>query len=138
MHMWARPRIWHRGLGRHQCIQSVVDASLARNMKQRICAVELTLSSARESPTRCSRHSICVAASGRYQVKTLLQAVMYFEKVFEVARSVGDAAVLDAARYNLGVAAAAAAKDAYFATVDADLGRLLNWKSLRVPFAEAA
>lgn len=67
-----------------------------------------------------------------------VQAVMYFEKFFEVARSIGDTRVLDTARFNLAVARAAAARPAFLAAVTGDLGALLNWKNLRVPLTEVA
>ena len=65
-----------------------------------------------------------------------MQAVLYFEKFFEAARSVGDMRVLDVARCNLGIARAAATKDDFMAVVTGDLDALLNWKTLRVPFVE--
>lgn len=67
-----------------------------------------------------------------------VQAVSYFEKFFEVARSLGDARMLDAARVNLGVARAAAWREAYLGVVGGDVDALLHWKNLRVPFTEAA
>jgi hypothetical protein len=62
---------------------------------------------------------------------------MYFEKFFEVARSVGDARVLDVARFNLGVARGTALRAEYLSTVTGSLEKLLHWKNLRVPFTEA-
>jgi hypothetical protein len=62
---------------------------------------------------------------------------MYFEKFFEVARSVGDVRVLDVARFNLGIARGTAWQPEYLSTVTGSLGKLLHWKNLRVPFADA-
>ena len=67
-----------------------------------------------------------------------MQAVTYFEKFFEAARCAGDGAMLDVARVNLGVARAAAWREAYLGVVSADVDALLHWKNLRVPFTEAA
>ena len=64
------------------------------------------------------------------------QAVMYFEKFFEVARSMGDSHVLDVARFNLGVARGTAWQADYLKIVDGDVPTLLNWKNLRIPFTE--
>jgi hypothetical protein len=61
---------------------------------------------------------------------------MYFEKFFEVARSIGNMQVLDVARFNLGIARGTAWQADFLATVDGDLTKLLNWKNLRVPFTE--
>ena len=63
---------------------------------------------------------------------------MYFEKFFEVARSIGDMRVLDVARFNLARARAAATRPALLHAVAHDLPALLNWKNLRVPLVEAA
>lgn len=65
-----------------------------------------------------------------------VQAVMYFEKFFEVARGVGDVRVLDTARFNLGVARGAAWQAEYMRVADADLEKLLNWKNLRISFTD--
>jgi hypothetical protein len=70
-------------------------------------------------------------------VHICMQAVMYFEKLYEVARSIGDAKILDAARINLGVASAAAQQEAFLGVVDSNLEALLHWKNLRAPFGVA-
>lgn len=61
---------------------------------------------------------------------------MYFEKFFEVARSIGDVRVLDVARFNLGIARGGAWQQEYMGVVDADLEKLLNWKNLRISFSD--
>jgi hypothetical protein len=65
-----------------------------------------------------------------------MQAVMYFEKFFEVARNLGDNHVLDIARFNLGVARGSVWKQEFLGIVDTDLDKLLNWKNLKIPFTE--
>lgn len=65
-----------------------------------------------------------------------MQAVMYFEKFFEVARGIGDMRVLDMARLNLGVARGGAWQAEYMTAVDGDLEKLLNWKNLRISFTD--
>jgi hypothetical protein len=65
-----------------------------------------------------------------------MQAVMYFEKFFEVARNLGDNRILDIARFNLGVARGSVWKQEFLGIVDKDLDKLLNWKNLRIPFTE--
>lgn len=65
-----------------------------------------------------------------------VQAVMYFEKFFEVARGIGDMRVLDMARLNLGVARGGAWQAEYMTAVDGDLEKLLNWKNLRISFTD--
>jgi hypothetical protein len=79
--------------------------------------------------TRCARpHDRTVNVS--------VQASIYFEKFFEVARSIGDLRVLDIARYNLGMARAAALQKEFLEVVDGDLEKLLNWKNLRISFTD--
>jgi hypothetical protein len=63
---------------------------------------------------------------------------MYFEKFFEVARSMADSHALATARFNLGAARAAATAPAFFETVAGNMEQLLLWKNLRVPFCEQA
>jgi hypothetical protein len=65
-----------------------------------------------------------------------MQAVMYFEKFFEVARSLGDNRILDIARFNLGVARGSVWRQEFLDIVDNDLEKLLYWKNLRISFTE--
>ena len=65
-------------------------------------------------------------------------AVQYLERFFELARSVGDKALLDKARTYLGVARGNAVLPAYMHVVTHDLDALLRWKNRRLPFSDAA
>lgn len=64
---------------------------------------------------------------GKYE-----RAVTYFERGFEVARSLSDRALLDVARVNLGVARGKARMPNYFNAVNTDLLSLLLFKSVRM------
>lgn len=61
-------------------------------------------------------------------------AVHYFEKAFEMARSLGDQRGVAVARVNLGVARGHAKLGSFLRVVNNDLGALLKWKSRRTPF----
>lgn len=63
------------------------------------------------------------------------QAVIYFEKLFEVARTLENQKILDIARINLGVARGAARMNDYIPIVKDNLMALLQWKSNRMPFS---
>jgi len=61
-------------------------------------------------------------------------SVTYFEKFFEVARTLQDRQLLDTARINLGIARGMARMDGFMDTVSTDLSSLLQWKNIRLPF----
>ena len=71
-----------------------------------------------------------------YQKGNLEQAVAYFERFFEIARTLGDRKMLDVARVNLGAARGALRMEAYMGVVAADLPKLILWKNSRVPFTD--
>lgn len=62
------------------------------------------------------------------------KAVLYFERFFEIARTLSDNKMLDTARFNLGVSRGALRMGQYMAVVDNDLPKLMQWKSSRAPF----
>ena len=62
------------------------------------------------------------------------KAVSFFEQAFELARSVGDRKLLDAARINLGMAKGNLAMGNYMGVVKSDLPALINWKTRRINF----
>ena len=65
-------------------------------------------------------------------------AVQSLERFFELARSIGDKALLDKARTYLGSARGNAVLPAYMRVVTNDLDALLRWKNRRLPFTDAA
>jgi tetratricopeptide (TPR) repeat protein len=65
-------------------------------------------------------------------------AVQYLEQFFELARSIGDKALLDKARTYLGIARGNAVLPAYMHVVTHDLDALLRWKTRRLPFSDSA
>lgn len=81
-------------------------------------------------------NACCQLGKLYYQKGQLEQAVTYYEKFFELARSLGERRMLDVARISLGVARASMKVGAYMAVVNEGLNRLLEWKNMRVPFAE--
>ena len=64
-------------------------------------------------------------------------AVNYFEKAFEIAKTVGDRKLIDSARINLGMARGNLSMNKFMGVVKGDLPSLLNWKTRRIPFKEA-
>lgn len=64
------------------------------------------------------------------------QAVTFFEKFFETARTLSDRKMLDVARVNLGVARGSLRMRAYMGIVAHDLPALIAWKSSRMPFGD--
>lgn len=65
------------------------------------------------------------------------RASEYLERFFELARQMGDKALLDKARTYLGIAKGNALLPAFQRLLVAeDLDALLTWKLRRVPFAE--
>lgn len=71
-----------------------------------------------------------------FQQNKYEQSVTYFEKFFEIARTLNDRRMLDTARINLGISRGAVHMQEYFAVVSKDLTRLIVWKNGRVPFLE--
>ena len=67
-----------------------------------------------------------------------VSAVQYLERFFELARSIGDKALLDKARTYLGIARGNAVLPAYMRVVTNDLDALLRWKNRRTPFTDMA
>ena len=62
------------------------------------------------------------------------KAVSYFERFFEIARTLNDRKMLDTARFNLGVARGALRMGEYMTLVHSDLPKLIQWKNARLPF----
>jgi len=63
-------------------------------------------------------------------------AVQYLERFFELARAVGDRAMVDKARTYLGIARGNSVLPAFTKVVRSDLQALLKWKNRRTPFTE--
>lgn len=63
-----------------------------------------------------------------------IKAVTYFERFFEIARTLGDRKVLDTARFNLGVAKGALRMSQYMNVVNDDLPKLIKWKNAQSDF----
>ena len=65
-------------------------------------------------------------------------AVQYLERerFFELARSIGDKALLDKVCTYLGIARGNSVLPAYMNVVTNDLDALLRWKNRRTPFSE--
>eukprot|EP00199_Chlamydomonas_sp_CCMP681_P000524 CAMPEP_0119104618 /NCGR_PEP_ID=MMETSP1180-20130426/2788_1 /TAXON_ID=3052 ORGANISM="Chlamydomonas cf sp, Strain CCMP681" /NCGR_SAMPLE_ID=MMETSP1180 /ASSEMBLY_ACC=CAM_ASM_000741 /LENGTH=430 /DNA_ID=CAMNT_0007089433 /DNA_START=132 /DNA_END=1424 /DNA_ORIENTATION=+ len=74
-------------------------------------------------------YACCSLGTLYYSQKDMPQAVTYFERFFELARSLPDRRVVEVARVNLGMARGALRMQAYFELVDTDLPRLIAWKS---------
>lgn len=70
-----------------------------------------------------------------YELKDFSQSVTYFEKFFETARTLNDRRIVDAARFNLGVARGAVRMGKYMDLVNTDLPKLIQWKNARAPFS---
>lgn len=62
------------------------------------------------------------------------QATAFFERFFEVARTLPDKRALEAARFNLGVARGALRAQAYMTVVNTDLPKLIAWKNSKAHF----
>ena len=80
-------------------------------------------------PQACAALGAIFSAQGNHE-----RAVSYFEKTFEVARSVGDRKLVDSARINLGMARGNMGMSNYMDVVNGDLPALLKWKTRRVTF----
>jgi tetratricopeptide (TPR) repeat protein len=63
-------------------------------------------------------------------------AVNFFEKTFDIARTVGDRKLIDSARINLGMARGNMAMGKYMGIVKDNLPALLNWKTRRQAFKQ--
>ena len=66
------------------------------------------------------------------------RAVEYLERFFELARSIGDKALLDKARTYLGIARGNSVLPSFMNVVTTDLDALLRWKNRRTPFTDMA
>ncbi|KAF5836200.1 subunit of axonemal inner dynein [Dunaliella salina] len=64
------------------------------------------------------------------------QSVTYFQRFFELARGLSDNAMLEAARFNLGVARGAVLMEPFMNVVNSDLPKLIAWKNNRTPFVQ--
>ena len=62
------------------------------------------------------------------------RSVSYFERLFEIARTLNDRKMLDTARFNLGVARGSLRLPQYMQLVNSDLPKLMQWKNSRAPF----
>jgi len=63
------------------------------------------------------------------------KAVDFLEQHFELVRQVGDFALIDEARVNLGIARANCTINSYVAFINSDyMDELLSWKNKRTPF----
>ena len=63
-------------------------------------------------------------------------AVQHLERYFELARSIGDRALIDKARTYLGIARGNSVMPAFMNVVTTDLDALLRWKNRRTPFSD--
>lgn len=68
-----------------------------------------------------------------YQQRMFERAVTYFEKFFEVARTLGERRMVDVARVNLGLARGSLKMAGFFDVVEKDLPTLIQWKNNRTP-----
>ena len=80
----------------------------------------------------------CSLGKTYYEQKNFDRAILYFERFFELARSLNDRKMVDCARVNLGIARGSAMIGKYMDVVNSDLGTLLQWKNVRVPFVPDA
>lgn len=71
-----------------------------------------------------------------FQQQKLEQALTYFEKSFELARTLHDRKVIDAARINLGVARGVVRTAAFMQLVTTDMNGIIQWKNIRMPFSD--
>lgn len=112
------------------CLQSLGDRESAAN------CLEEYLQMARGGDQQGPAMASCSLGIILYEQGDLEQAVTYFEKFFETARTLSDRKMLDIARVNLGVARGALRMGAYMRVVQTDLPSLIAWKSSRVPFGD--
>ena len=80
----------------------------------------------------CCSLGILYYGQGRFD-----QAMTYFEKFFEIARTLGNRRIMDTARVNLGIARGAFRLKHYYGVVNNDLTKLIQWKNARVHFPES-
>jgi len=71
-----------------------------------------------------------------YNKAQFQQSVTYFQRFFELARGLSDNAMLEAARFNLGVARGAVLMEPFMNVVNSDLPKLIAWKNNRTPFVQ--
>lgn len=76
----------------------------------------------------------CTLGTMYYDQLDFSRAVTYFERFFEIARSLNDRRIMDTARFNLGVARGAARMSKYMSVVEGDLVKLLHFKNTRAEF----
>lgn len=98
--------------------------------------LESFLELSKSGDTTSQAQACCSLGIIHFEQKKYDRAVSYFEKFFESARSLNNSKLLDAARLNLGIARGRAKMESYFDTVNADFGRLLQWKNTRMPLPE--
>ena len=98
----------------------------------------LSTSSSSRRPLRWQAEACCSLGVLYNQQGDFANAVQYLERFFELARSIGDKALLDKARTYLGIARGNAVLPAYMRVVTNDLDALLRWKNRRLPFTDAA
>lgn len=94
------------------------------------------LQTARGGDQQGAAMAACSLGNMFYEQKDLEQAVSYFERFFEIARTLKDRKMLDVARVNLGIARGTLRMDAYMSTVVSDLPQLIQWKNARIPFTD--
>jgi tetratricopeptide (TPR) repeat protein len=79
----------------------------------------------------------CSLGNIYFEQQQMKVAVTYFEKFFELARTLSNRKMLDAARVNLGVARGLLRFPDYVRVVNGSLPALLAWKNTRTPFQTA-
>ncbi|GMH41675.1 hypothetical protein BSKO_09585 [Bryopsis sp. KO-2023] len=118
--------------GMAECYEALND------MPKAILSLETYLDISRMQDPEGQARACCNLGIIYYNQGKFEQSVTYFEKFFEVARTLGNQQVLDIARINLGVARGAARMNEYMLVVQDDLPALLHWKNNRMPFWEVA
>ena len=73
----------------------------------------------------------CTLGVIQYEKQDYAKAVVSFERLFEISRSIGDRGMTDCARFNLGASRGALRISAYMNVVVKDLPKLLSWKISR-------
>mmetsp|Transcript_23375 Transcript_23375/g.51305 ORF Transcript_23375/g.51305 Transcript_23375/m.51305 type:complete len:430 (+) Transcript_23375:222-1511(+) len=112
-----------------QCLREVGDADGA------VASLEQYLETMQRGQEQSGPAIACCSLGNLYYDQgDYARAVTYFEKFFEIARTLSDRRILDTARFNLGVARGAMRMSKYMDLVNTDLPRLILWKNSRAEF----
>jgi tetratricopeptide (TPR) repeat protein len=111
-----------------QAHEAIGNATEAIKQLETLKSVASDAGEVRAQASACLNLGMLYNARGDHE-----KSVELLEQHFDLARQLGDRKLIDSARVVLGIARGKGKLDAYIDMVNNDLGKLLKWKSKRIP-----